>query len=54
VAISGDPQEEWVEIPVTLTSRGERLAQLASAAVMAMAMMVIPCLRFPFAHKNAT
>ncbi len=44
VAIAGDPSEVWVEIPVTLTSRGERLAQLASAAVVAVAMMVIPCL----------
>ena len=54
VAIARDRGEEWVEVPVRLTSRGERLAQLASAAVMAAAMMVIPCLLLRRAAVPAT
>jgi len=54
VATSSEPAEAWVEIPVKLTSRGERLAQLVSAAVMAMAMMVIPCLLLRRTATSAT
>ena len=54
VAIARDRAEEWVEVPVRRTTRGERLAELASAAVMAMAMMVIPCLLLRRAAVSAT
>jgi len=54
VAMSSDPAERWVEIPVKRTSRGERLAQLASAAVMAMAMLGIPCLLLRRTTVSAT
>jgi len=54
VAISRDRAEEWVEVPVRLTTRGERLAELASAAVMAMAMMLIPSLLLRRAAASAT
>jgi hypothetical protein len=53
-AISGDPAREWVEIPVQLTGRGERLAGLLSAAAMAAAMLVIPCLLLRRASLSAS
>jgi predicted RND superfamily exporter protein/signal transduction histidine kinase len=54
VAVVRDRVEEWVEVPVRLTSRGARLAELASAAVMAAAIMVIPCLLLRRAAVPAT
>jgi predicted RND superfamily exporter protein/signal transduction histidine kinase len=54
VALSRDRVEDWLEIPVRRASRVERLAELASAAVMAVAMMVIPCLLLRRAAASAS
>jgi hypothetical protein len=44
LAVYRSAVEEWVEIPLRLTTRGERLATIASAAVLALAIVAIPSL----------